>query len=174
MSTYAKYRVEPGQRFGRGVVIDNRVRITTRSQPRGYPGARMQCDCGNQYTSRPDRIISGHVQSCGCLQKEKAAQSGRQNRTHGLSHHLLYDTWKNVIDRCENPKFRQYKDYGGRGIAICEQWHDLKIFITDIERLIGTRPSGTTLDRVNNDGNYEPGNVRWATRVEQRANSRHR
>lgn len=82
-----------------------------------------------------------------------------------------YRTWVNMMTRCENPKASQYASYGGRGITICERWHSFENFIADV----GERPDGHTLDRVNNDGNYEPGNCRWATKVEQcrnRASSR--
>lgn len=94
-------------------------------------------------------------------------------RTHGLSHtHPLYGTWSNMMTRCYNPNFRQFKDYGGRGIAVCDRWHDVRLFVEDIERLIGSRPPGMTLDRINVNGNYEPGKVRWATYSEQRRNRR--
>lgn len=94
-------------------------------------------------------------------------------RTHGLSRtHPLYGTWGNMMTRCYNPNFKQFADYGGRGISVCDRWHNPQLFIEDIERLIGPRPVGMTLDRIDNNGNYEPGKVRWATRVQQNRNSR--
>jgi hypothetical protein len=77
-----------------------------------------------------------------------------------------------MIHRCEDPNARGYQNYGGRGIAVCERWHDVRLFVEDIERLLGSRPAGSTLDRVDNDRNYEPDNVRWATQSEQHRNSR--
>jgi hypothetical protein len=91
-------------------------------------------------------------------------------RTHGLSDHPLYGTWRIMRRRCENPRVKDYPRYGGRGIAVCAEWQDVTAFITWIEANIGPRPAGHTLDRIDNDGNYEPGNVRWATAKEQSAN----
>jgi len=82
-----------------------------------------------------------------------------------------YRTWVNMLTRCENPKASQYSSYGGRGISICDRWHSFESFIGDM----GERPPDCTLDRINNDGNYEPSNCRWASKVEQcrnRASSR--
>lgn len=80
--------------------------------------------------------------------------------------------WALILSRCENPDSARYRDYGGRGITVCERWHDFDAFYADIARLLGPCPAGKTLDRINNDGGYEPGNVRWATSGEQMANRR--
>lgn len=92
--------------------------------------------------------------------------------THGLSEHPLYSTWANMMARCYNPRVRSYRDYGARGITVSARWHDVRLFITDIENSIGPRPSGLTLDRTDNDSDYAPGKVRWITRAEQNRNSR--
>lgn len=96
------------------------------------------------------------------------------NYRHGLSGHPLFDAWYQMLRRCENTGNSQYEDYGGRGIQVCDQWHDPAVFIADIERSLGSRPGGCTLDRIDNDGNYEPGNVRWAPRSVQNGNQRRR
>ena len=98
--------------------------------------------------------------------------------THGLYQHPLYRTWQTMLHRCENPQNKNYRHYGGRGIQVCERWHDPAVFIADVEAAIGPRPAGTypsglplySFDRRDNDSGYRPGNVRWATAKEQLAN----
>lgn len=75
-----------------------------------------------------------------------------------------------MLHRCENPSNKRYAKYGGRGIKVCDRWHDVRLFLGDIERDLGPRPKGMTLDRIDNDGNYEPGNVQWASDAQQRRN----
>ena len=95
---------------------------------------------------------------------------------HGMSRrgqqHPLMKIWEGMIQRCERPNASGYEYYGGRGVIVCERWHDPRLFAKDIEREIGPRPAGMTLDRIDSDGNYEPGNVRWATHSEQMRNRR--
>lgn len=87
--------------------------------------------------------------------------------THGLTNHPLYSIWKGVMHRCYHKTHTSYRYYGKRGIKVCDEWHDPPTFIRDIERILGSRPEGLSLDRINNDGNYEPTNVRWSTYSEQ-------
>jgi hypothetical protein len=93
-------------------------------------------------------------------------------RNHGLRYHPLYGTWSNMMSRCYNPNVKSYRDYGARGITVCERWHNPQLFIEDIERLIGPRPPGMTLDRIRNNEGYGPGNVCWNDRRGQVRNSR--
>jgi hypothetical protein len=102
------------------------------------------------------------------------ARIAKLNRVHGLSKHPLYDSWWQMMNRCYNEKAKSYKNYGGRGITVCPEWHDVRNYVAWIEANLGSRPEGLTLDRVNNDGNYEPGNMRWATYSEQNLNRRKR
>lgn len=113
-------------------------------------------------------------------ERNRSAEHRAEVSTHGLSAHPLYDTWNGIIARCENPKSAAWKDYGGRGIQLCPEWRDVAVFIKWIETNLGPRPDGITaagrpeysLDRIDVNGNYEPGNLRWATWAEQHANKR--
>lgn len=124
---------------------------------------RVRCDCGKEVVKIASAVRIGRTRSCGCL-----ARSGLR-RTHGSRHHPLYATWCNIKARCNNPQNPSYKNYGGRGITYASEWEDFAVFLSDV----GERPYlEATLDRINNDGNYAPDNVRWATRTTQRRNSR--
>lgn len=170
----------PGTRFGRGVVL-REVRVT-REGGRSGRGLQLACDCGMIYEALLHNVLRGRTASCGCLHREltTARNQGPEARarvrlgtpTHGSRSHPLYQTWSNMRARCYNESRKDFKYYGGRGILVCERWQDIRLFIQDIEAEIGLRPDSRTLDRVNNDGNYEPGNVRWATPSEQMRNSR--
>lgn len=143
--------VTPGQRFGNGTVL---AELHGRHRP-----VRLLCDCGTEYTARLGNLTSRNTKSCGCL------KSGT-----GLSSHPLRAAWFAMLYRCEDPRHDAFPRYGGRGIRVCEPWHDFLAFARDIELFIGSRPYGHTLDRIDNSGDYEPGNVRWATPATQSAN----
>lgn len=103
----------------------------------------------------------------------RASQLGADKaRTHGLSLHPLYKTWRGMMLRCYDPTHVGYRNYGGRGIAVCAEWHDVSAYIAWAEQHLGPRPDGCTMDRVDNDRGYEPGNMRWATPSTQTTNQR--
>lgn len=139
--------------------------------PSGHTGWRCRCECGNECVVSTTQLRSGNNKSCGCLMREMQA-AGAAHTTHGLSKtHPLYKVWQGMKKRCENPNGRQYPDYGARGIRVCERWsNDFEAFLNDV----GDRPSPThQIDRFpNNNGNYEPGNVRWATPTQNARNTR--
>lgn len=136
---------------------------------------RCKCDCGNEAFVSSNSLLQKNTQSCGCLQKEKAAQTGRAMLTkHGLSRSnrkktRLFRIWIGMKTRCNNVNDRAYPKYGGRGIRICEEWSDFMKF-HDWAIANGYSDS-LSIDRINVDGNYEPANCRWATPKKQ-ANNR--
>jgi hypothetical protein len=147
-------------------------RLTVISEAGHQHGAVMwqcQCECGNTVIVRSSRLRNNRTMSCGCLNRELATQRAT---THGLWLHPLYDTWYRMNNRCYDTNRDNYHRYGGRGISVYDEWRDSpEAFITWAEANIGHKPSPThSLDRIDNDGNYEPGNIRWATPLEQQHN----
>lgn len=163
-----------GQRYGRLVVLDPSMRAPkSPSQYTGKQAARCRCDCGAERTVLWQMLRNGRTSSCGCLRSEQIAARGKATATHGMTGHPLYQTWAHIIDRCMNPSAHNYLWYGGRGISVHAAWVATPVeFIAYVESTIGTRPAGMTLDRVDNERGYEPGNLRWASAVEQAANRR--
>ena len=124
-----------------------------------------RCACGAEKHARGSALRGGYIKSCGCLQQESRNTA---KRTHGLSHMQVYSVWSNMRQRCTNPNTVGYVLYGGRGVTVCTRWNSFENFHADM----GDPPKGASIDRINNDGNYEPNNCRWATRTDQNQNKR--
>lgn len=152
-----------GQRFGRLVVF----KLSHRNA-RYQAFWRCQCDCGNEKVASGSELLAGDTQSCGCLSSETTAA---RNHRHGYYGTPEYKAWSGMIQRCTNPRNSSFVYYGGRGIKVFPAWlDDFTAFLRDV----GERPSPLhSIDRYpDNDGDYEPGNVRWATDSEQIGNRR--
>lgn len=127
------------------------------------------CECGKVFLTREDGVKAKKTTSCGCLKRIRMRQLGLNSRTHGLSTIPEYSTWQGMIRRCVDAKHNKFKHYGGRGISVCDRWrHSVVAFLQDM----GRRPKGRTLDRIDVNGDYEPGNCRWATIQQQNTNTR--
>ena len=155
-----------GQRFGRLVVL---ARDGSRA---GAVYWLCRCDCGNKKTAASNNLKGGYTRSCGCLRREVVAALGRKQTTHG---HLrrgkataLYLRWRNILDRCMNPRNKQYADYGGRGITVCKKWRKFQNFLTDM----GEPPPGYQIDRIDNNKGYCKSNCRWVSRKSNLRNKR--
>jgi hypothetical protein len=126
-----------------------------------------RCDCGEHKTVRQNNLRSGHTKSCGCHMR---AQTSKANKKHGFARTPTYTCWRNMKSRCLNPRDAAYKNYGERGITVCDRW--LKGFEYFLEDM-GEKPgSEYSIERINTDGNYEPQNCKWATTFEQNRNYR--
>lgn len=138
-----------GQRFGMLLVLS----VARRRDGRAW---RCRCDCGRETTVPTGKLSSGTTASCGCRGQ------------HGMTGTPTWNSWAAMWERCTRAAHPAFPRYGGRGIAVCQQWKDFRNFLADM----GERPDGKTLDRFpNKDGNYEPGNCRWATPREQSLNT---
>jgi len=156
-----------GQRFGR-------LLVTAPAAAIGHGAARKtqwacRCDCGALLEVRTGHLKNGNTRSCGCLHVETSAAACVRRTKHGRARSPEYAAYHAMLQRCTNARHKSFADYGGRGIAVCARWQEsFENFLADM----GERPDGMSLDRIDNDRGYEPGNCRWATDAVQVQNRR--
>lgn len=156
-----------GERFGRLIALEFRG-----SDNSGHTQWLCECECGNTKIVRSNDLKAGRVVSCGCYWQERRIEC---NTKHNMcnDHRKLYAEHYNMIKRCHDEKCSNYRNYGARGIKVCDRWReDIHNFYDDVSVLPHFEEDGYSLDRIDNDGDYTPDNVRWATNREQNLNRR--
>ena len=147
-----------GKRFGKLIVEAQAHSLNHRRY------WQCKCDCGSLVFIKTKYLNNGDTKSCGCLKSEV----NKLRTTHGMTHSTEYHRWAGMIQRCSSEKDKQWKNYGGRGIKVCDRWRKFENFYADM----GSCPEGFQLDRIDNDRGYEPSNCRWVDLSTQARNRR--
>ena len=162
----AKYTFNKGDKYGRLAVTSSETVYLTSASGRKTRSVQCVCECGKAATVHVNKLVSGHTTSCGCFLAENR---GKSSITHGLCKEPLFDVWRAMVARCDNPKDPRYKFYGARGITCSEDWKDYHSFMSD---MFSTYEVGLTLDRVDVNKGYSKDNCRWTDMSVQGHNRR--
>ena len=151
-----------GKRFGKLIAIE---RVKNVGKKVSW---KCLCDCGKETIVLTTNLTTNRIKSCGCLKNQKLIE---RSTKHNQRHTKLYEVWKTMKQRCFNPNHKSFHNYGGRGIIVCDEWKDNYQAFYEWSMNNGYK-EGLSIDRINNDGNYEPSNCRWADRFTQNNNTR--